>query len=61
MHGGETYLNAENLSGKLGVTGSTHFGCGNNIVLHHYGAAVPVSWFASAPSEVDNDDIYWCI
>lgn len=57
----KTYLNEENLSGKLGVTDSTHFSCGNYIVLHHHGAAVPVSRFASAPSEVDNDDTYWCI
>lgn len=50
-----------NLPGKLRVTGGSHFSCGNNIVLGHYGAAVPVSWSTSAPSEVDNDDTYWCV
>lgn len=32
-HAGETYFNAEYLSGMLGVTGSTHFSCGNDVVF----------------------------
>lgn len=53
MHAGETYCNAEYLSGMLGVTGSTHFSCGNNVVLEllslEAAPLLPVRWTMRTP------------